>query len=70
METQLLEKIAEILEVDQVSKNDELRSFDAWDSLTALSIIALVHADCAKTLSNAQLKEMVTINDLVTFALD
>ena len=33
--------ITEILEEETVELSDELQSFDAWDSLTILSIIAL-----------------------------
>lgn len=33
--------IAEILEVEVVNPDDRLNSFDTWDSLTILSIIAL-----------------------------
>jgi len=70
MEAQLLNKIAEILEVDSVSKQDELSSFDEWDSLTGLSIMAMVYADYSKTLTNEQLKKFITIGDLVDYALN
>ena len=33
--------IAEILEVESVNESDTFNSFEAWDSLTILSIIAL-----------------------------
>ena len=58
MEEQLLDKLAEILEVDQVSLSDELESFDEWDSLTALSIIALADSNYNKKLTNDLLKEL------------
>jgi acyl carrier protein len=70
MEEQLLDKLAEILEVDQVSLSDELESFDEWDSLTALSIIALAHSDYDKKLTNDLIKEFKSINDLVSFILN
>lgn len=70
MKEELLDKIAEILEVESVNINDHLNSFDEWDSLTALSIIALVDSDYNKTLSNNQLKQFVTIGDLVTYILE
>jgi acyl carrier protein len=35
-----LNQMAELLEVDSVNPQDEFISFDAWDSLTSLSIIA------------------------------
>ncbi len=70
MKEELLNKIAEILEVDQVSLDDQLESFDEWDSLTALSIIALADSDYDKKLTNDKLKEFKSINDLVTFILN
>ncbi len=70
MEEQLLDKLAEILEVEQVSLNDELDSYDEWDSLTALSIIALADSDYDKKLTNDIIKKFKTINDLVSFILN
>jgi acyl carrier protein len=70
MKEKLLEKIAEILEVEAITDQEELNSFDEWDSLTALSIIALVDSDYNKTLSNDQLKQFETVGDLVTFILN
>ncbi|MFT4847599.1 MAG: acyl carrier protein [Sediminicola sp.] len=70
MKEKLLGQIAEILEVDDVTINEELNNFDEWDSLTALSIIALVDSDYNKRLSNIQLKGFVTIGDLVAFILN
>ena len=69
MKEELLVKLAEILEVEQVYLNDELESFDEWDSLTALSIIALADSDYNKKLTNELLKEFKTLNDLVNFII-
>ncbi len=70
MKEELLNKIAEILEVDHVNINDNLKDFEEWDSLTALSIIALADSEYNKKLTNDLLKEFKTINDLVNFILD
>lgn len=70
MKEELLGKLAEILEVDKVSLNDELESFDEWDSLTALSIIALADSDYNKKLSNDLMKEFKSIDDIVNFMLN
>ena len=69
MKEELLEKIAEILEVENVVGSEELMSFDEWDSLTALSIIALMDSDYGKQLTNDQIKGFKTVNDIVEFAL-
>jgi acyl carrier protein len=70
MKEQLLNKIAEILEVDAVTTQNEFSSFDEWDSLTSLSIMALVYSDYHKTLSSSQLKQFSTIGDLVDYVLN
>ncbi len=70
MKEELLDKIAELLEVDEITIEEELNSFEEWDSLTALSIIALVDSDYNKTLSNDQLKQFISVGDLITFILN
>ncbi|NDP28758.1 MAG: acyl carrier protein [Flavobacterium sp.] len=70
MKEELLYKIAEILEEDEITIEDELNGFDEWDSLTGLSIIALVDSEYNKTLSNEQIKQFVTVGDLVAFILE
>jgi|TARA_B110000908_G_scaffold40045_1_gene48623 acyl carrier protein len=70
MKEELLNKIAELLEVDEIIDKDDLSSFDEWDSLTALSIIALVDSDYNKTLSNDQLKQFSSVGDLTTYILE
>lgn len=61
---QFLEQMAEILEVESVSPNDELESFEAWDSLTQLSIIALASENYDVTVSALELKSAKTIEGL------
>lgn len=70
MKEELLKKIAVLLEVEAVQVDERLDSFEEWDSLTAFSIIALVDSDYNKSLSNSQLKQFETINDLVNYILD
>jgi acyl carrier protein len=69
MREELVEKIAKLLEVDTVTADQGLDSFEEWDSLTALSIIAMSGSDYKRTLTNKQLKEFVTIDDLITYIL-
>ena len=56
--------LAEILEVDSVNLNDELDSFDAWDSLTILSIIALCESDYKVVVSAEEIEHSETVNGL------
>lgn len=59
-----LEQMAELLEVDAVNESDELKSFEAWDSLTILSIIAMANDNYGVVLSAAELNEAKTIAGL------
>ena len=56
--------IAEILEVDSVNLEDSLSSFDAWDSLTILSIIAYCDEEYRVVLSADEINNSETINGL------
>jgi len=55
------EQMAEILEEDTVKSTDVLTDFDAWDSLTQLSIIALASETYNVTISAIELKDAETI---------
>lgn len=59
-----LEEMAEILEEDSVNYSDELASFEAWDSLTVLSIIAHCDAEYGVTLSAEEIDNSETVQGL------
>lgn len=61
------ETLAEILEVDKVEDHDRLREFEAWDSLTKLSIISMAESDYRTVLSAKELDAIGTIGELKTF---
>lgn len=67
MKEELLEKLAEILEEDTINETDELESFEEWDSLTTLSLIAMADSDYSVTLSNEVVEEFVTVKDVVDY---
>jgi acyl carrier protein len=69
MKEELLNKIAEILDVDHVNMNDSLKDFEEWDSLTGLSIIAMSYTDYNKKLTNEILNDLQTVEDLANFIL-
>lgn len=61
---EFLSRLAEILEVDSVNDEDVLEKFDCWDSLTMLSIIALVSEVYGKQLNNKEVRDAKTIGGL------
>ena len=58
------EKIAEILEVDAVHATDVLADFAEWDSLSVLSVIAMVGADYGVNMVAADLRGIATAEAL------
>ncbi len=56
-----IEAISEILEEETVELSDELESFEAWDSLTVLSIIAFCDSEYNAPLSAEEIESSVTI---------
>ena len=59
-----IELIAEILDVDtdEISPEMALDSFD-WDSVAALSFIAMMDEEFNKAVKGADIKKLVTIQD-------
>jgi acyl carrier protein len=49
-------KLADILEVDEVKGSDVLEDFAEWDSLSVLSVIAMIDAQYGVNLTAADLK--------------
>ena len=54
---EFLKKLAEILEVESVKETDDLKSFPQWDSLSVLSVIAMLDANYGVNLRAADLQE-------------
>lgn len=61
---EFLKKIAEILEVDDVSESDDLKAFPQWDSLSVLSVIAMLDGDYGLNLRATDFQEVNSVGDL------
>ncbi|MGA2541411.1 MAG: acyl carrier protein [Verrucomicrobiota bacterium] len=57
-------KLAEILEVDEVHPDDVLQEFENWDSLTVLSVLAMLDANHGVNLTAGELRQMKTAAEL------
>lgn len=66
----LKKKLALILEVDEVNENQLLESFECWDSLTILSIIATASKDYGKELNYDQIRNSKNIKGLTELILN
>ena len=59
-----LSEMAEILAEDSVSANDELNSFESWDSLAVLSVAAMADSSFGVNISSKEINAAVTVGDL------
>jgi len=62
-----LEDLAEILEEESVQESDVLADFEAWDSLSILSIISYVSENYKKQLKNEEIRSQETVGDLFLY---
>jgi acyl carrier protein len=62
--TDFLQKIAAILEVDEVKEADDMKGFPQWDSLAVLSVIAMLDANYGVTLHANDFNDVGTAGDL------
>lgn len=58
------ERLAEIVEEDKVGPDDVLASFEQWDSLTALSVVAMIDEHYAVNISAEDLASTRTAGAL------
>ena len=58
------EKIADILDTETISETDLLADFPEWDSLSILSVIAMLDSNYGVNLDSDNLKGVKTVADL------
>jgi acyl carrier protein len=61
---EFLKRIAEIIEEDDVKETDELKAFAQWDSLSVLSVIAMLDAKYGVNLRAVDFEPVTTVGDL------
>jgi acyl carrier protein len=61
---EFLAEMAEILEEDAVNGSDELKDFESWDSLAALSVVAMADAKFGVNMSSQEVNRAETIEEL------
>ena len=63
------ERLAEAIDIESVNDDMVLEELDEWDSLTILSVIALMDTDYGITLYADQLKKLKTVGELKDFVI-
>lgn len=67
---ELIEKLAEILEVDELDVNKKFTDYEEWDSLCGLSVIAMLDSDYGMTMKNKEILEFNSIKDFCEAVLN
>lgn len=60
---ELIQKLADILEVDELDINKKFTDYEEWDSLAGLSLIALLDSDYNMTMKNKEVLAFDSIKD-------
>jgi len=60
------EQLAKILDVGEVKPDSVLRDFEAWDSLAALSILAMADSKYGVTIKAEEIRSVVTADQLAS----
>lgn len=63
------ELLADLFEVEtnEISSEILLEDFEAWDSMSKLSLIVLMDDECNKKLTGEQIREFKTLGDILDF---
>lgn len=65
IETNLIDNFKEILEISQLSVNDNFRELPEWDSLANLSVIAMIDEEFGIVFENSEFKKIQTLAHLL-----
>lgn len=65
--SKLIEQLKKILEVDSIDTKKKLTEFEEWDSLSSLSVLAMLDSDFGLTLTNNDLRNFENIESLVAY---
>jgi len=66
---ELIEKLEQILEVKKFDLSKKFQEFEEWDSLTSLSIIAMLDSDYKITATHKQLADFSSVEEFCKFVL-
>lgn len=70
MEKEFIAKLKEILEIEdrELNLTDEFRTYEEWNSLAYLSVIALFDEEYDIQIEEAEFKKLRTVADLIAAA--
>lgn len=63
----LREQILSIFEIDEIKPETVLRELEFWDSLSVISLLAVIDESYGINIEATELVDVITIADLFTF---
>ncbi len=66
---ELIEKLKELLEVEELDLTQKFENMEEWDSLTSLSIIALMDSDYGINMSHNDILSFANIGEFCKFVI-
>lgn len=67
---ELIEKLKDILEVDELNLQSKFSDYETWDSLSVLSVLALIDSTYHKQMTAKEVDGFATIGDFCKAVLD
>ncbi len=64
MEDKFKDLIKEVFEIDKIKLDDTFREYDSWDSLTNISLIAMLDDEYDVIIDTSKFKKILTIGEL------
>ncbi len=62
--TEFYQRLAEILDLEEVKPENVLKEMDGWDSLAVLSVLALADSKYSASIKADEIRSVVTAADL------
>lgn len=63
----LTEQMLEIFEIDEITPDIILRDLELWDSLSVISLLAVLDESYGINIEATELAEVITVSDLFAF---
>lgn len=67
MEKKFVEQLKDILEIENIEVNmeDKFRDYENWDSMAALSVIAMIDDEFGVVINGEDFRQLNTVGDLI-----
>ena len=67
MEKKIIEQLKDILEIENIEVNleDNFRDYENWDSMAALSVIAMIDDEFGVVINGEDFRNLKTVGDLI-----